>query len=102
MRKAVLPALFLFSALAASTARADAPGFAINRFNPAERGSDWFVVESLDLRGQLRPAVGLGSDFSYRSLVLYRPDGEVRRSIIRNSVVLHTGASLVLSDRVRF
>jgi outer membrane protein OmpA-like peptidoglycan-associated protein len=127
MRKPVLPALLVSSTsshhrssspfsrfaracglvsasltLLAGNARADAPGFAINRFNPAERGSDWFVVESLDLRGQLRPSVGLGSDFSYRSLVVYRPDGEVRRSIIRNSVVLHTGGSLVLSDRVRF
>ena len=27
---------------------------------------------------------------------------QVRRSILRNSLVLHTGGSLVLSDRVRF
>ena len=38
---------------------AQGQGFALNRFDPAERGSDWFVLDSLDLRGHLRPAVGL-------------------------------------------
>jgi len=35
----------------ASTARAQASGFALDRFDPSERGSHWFSAESLDFRG---------------------------------------------------
>jgi OOP family OmpA-OmpF porin len=31
-------------------------GFAVNRFEPSERGSDWFTNESLDLRGHMLSA----------------------------------------------
>ncbi|MEY4514285.1 MAG: hypothetical protein RLZZ450_6407, partial [Pseudomonadota bacterium] len=34
-------------------------GFALDRFEPSERGSEWFSQDSLDLRGHLRPAIGL-------------------------------------------
>ena len=32
-------------ALIPTTARAQSAGFAINRFDPAERGSDWFAAD---------------------------------------------------------
>ncbi len=41
-------------ALLPSTAWAQSGGFAIDRFDPAERGSDWFAADSLDLRGHGR------------------------------------------------
>src|ERR1019366_6276043 len=85
----------------AREAHAQAQGFAVDQFEPSERGSDWFSVESLDLRGSLRPAVGVVMDGAYRPLVVYAPDGTVERSIVRKQIFAHAGASLVLGDRLR-
>lgn len=41
-------------------------GFALNRFNPSERGSEWFSADSLDMRGHLRPALGLTLDWAHK------------------------------------
>ncbi len=89
---------FLVTA-SAPTAKAD--GFAVNRFNPADRGSDFFVVDSLDLRGHVRAAAGAVGEWGYRPLVLYDPSGNVRASVVRNQIVVHPGASIVLWDRLR-
>jgi OOP family OmpA-OmpF porin len=85
-----------------SEARAQAQqGFALDQFDPSERGSDWFSVESLDLRGNVRPALGIVMDGAYRPLVLYAPDGTIEKSIVRNQVISHIGADLTLWDRLR-
>jgi OmpA-OmpF porin, OOP family len=97
---AAAAALTLF--LSGGTAHAQtASGFALDRFDPAERGSDWFANESLDLRGHLRPALGLVIDGAYRPLVVYNADDSVRSSIVRNQVIGHVGGSLVLWNRLR-
>ena len=73
MRKAHwLPAATVCLVLAGSAqvARAQAQGFAVDTFEPSERGSDWFSVESLDLRGNVRPAIGVVMDGAYRPLVI--------------------------------
>ncbi len=82
-------------------ASAQQQGFALDQFDPSERGSDWFSVESLDLRGNLRPAIGVVMDGAYRPLVIYAPDGTVKESVVRNQVFAHVGGSLVLWDRLR-
>ncbi len=82
-------------------ATAQTAGFAIDRFEPAERGSDWFVGESLDLRGHLRPAVGLVGDWAYKPLVIYAPNGDERAAVIEHQVFAHVGGALVLWDRLR-
>ena len=82
-------------------AGAQQQGFALDQFDPSERGSDWFSVESLDLRGNLRPAIGVVMDGAYRPLAIFAADGTVQASIIRNQVFAHAGASLVLWDRLR-
>jgi OOP family OmpA-OmpF porin len=78
------------------------PGFALDRFDPSERGSEWFAHDSLDLRGHLRPAVGVVGSWAYKPLVIFGADGEQRSAIVRHQMVLHPGASLVLADRFRF
>ena len=82
-------------------AGAQQQGFALDQFDPAERGSDWFAVESLDLRGNVRPAIGVVMDGAYRPLAIYAPGGAVEESVVRNQVFAHAGASLVLWDRLR-
>jgi OOP family OmpA-OmpF porin len=84
--------------LLSSTAAAQ--GYAVDRFEPAERGSDWFASDSLDLRGRARPLAGVVTDWSYRPLVIRR-DGEPERSVITDQVFVHPGAGLVFGDRFR-
>src|SRR6185437_5639376 len=86
---------------AAAQSTPQAQGFAVDTFDPSERGSEWFSQESLDLRGTVRPAIGVVMDGAYRPLVVYNPDGTVRSSIVRNQIFAHPGASLVLWDRLR-
>jgi outer membrane protein OmpA-like peptidoglycan-associated protein len=82
-------------------ARAQSTGFAVDRFDPSERGSEWFANESLDLRGHWRPAAGVILDYAYRPLVLYNQDGSVRASIVRDQLFTHLGGSVNLADRFR-
>ena len=77
-------------------------GFALNRFDPSERGSDWFALESLDLRGHNRWAVGVVGDWAYKPLVLYDSAGDERTAIVKHQAFAHVGASAILWDRVRF
>src|SRR5687768_8919571 len=84
-----------------TTAHAQSEGFAINRFDPAERGSDWFAADSLDLRGHGRLALGVTGDYGHKPLVLYDRDGEELQAIIEQQLFVHVGASVVLWDRLR-
>jgi OmpA-OmpF porin, OOP family len=87
--------------VAASAPRARAEGFDVEHFEPSDRGSDWFANESLDLRGNLRPAAGLVLDWAHRPLVTVAPDGSTSSALIENAVVAHLGGALTLADRVR-
>jgi outer membrane protein OmpA-like peptidoglycan-associated protein len=96
----------LSGSLLASTANAQSEpqagqGFAINRYNPAERGSEWFATDSLDLRGHLRPALGLTMDYAHKPLAIYAGTGEERVVLIKNQLFMHLGGSFVLWDRLR-
>jgi OmpA-OmpF porin, OOP family len=87
---------------AARSARAqDRPGWAADAFVPSERGSQWFMLESLDLRGHGRMALGAVGTYGYRTVAIRGEDGRVLDSVVRNQARLHTGASFVLFDRVR-
>ncbi|MBX3259346.1 MAG: OmpA family protein [Labilithrix sp.] len=103
----MVPRRFFALTLAASGVFAVSPavaqeqvGYASNHFNPSERGSQWFVLDSLDMRGHGRLAFGVVNDYSYRSLVGYHPDGDVT-SVVRNQYFTHLGASVVFADRFR-
>lgn len=87
-------------ALGTATSHAQ-EGFAIDRFDPSERGSDWFANESLDIRGHLRPAVGLVGEWAYKPLVLYDANGDETAAIIEHQLFVHVGASLILFERLR-
>ncbi|HKY39351.1 MAG TPA: OmpA family protein [Polyangiaceae bacterium] len=94
-------ALALFVLLTGADARAQNQGFAINRFDPAERGSDWFTADSLDLRGHGRLMLGATGDLGHKPLVLYDQDGEELQAIIEDQLFVHVGGSLVLWERLR-
>ena len=101
--KRLVPVLaFLGACFSAGPAFAQSTsGFALNRFDPSERGSDWFSAESLDLRGHNRTAVGLVGDWSYKPLVLYNADGDEIAAIVEHQLFAHVGFSHILWDRLR-
>jgi OOP family OmpA-OmpF porin len=76
-------------------------GFALDRYRPAEAGSDWFALESLDLRGELRPALSLVADIAYRPLVLYTRDGAELVPLVDGQFFYHAEGALSLWGRVR-
>jgi OmpA-OmpF porin, OOP family len=82
-------------------ASAQETGFAVNRFEPSERGSGFFVTDTLDLRGHVRPALGAVFDYGYKPLVFYGLEGNERAAIVRHQLFSHLGGSLVLWDRLR-
>ena len=97
---AVGAAVLAWSGATSAQVRAT-PGASLNRYEPAETGSDWFTGESLDLRGTVRPALGVVGDYAYKSYVLKNPDGTENTVIIGNQYYLHLGAALVLFDCLR-
>jgi outer membrane protein OmpA-like peptidoglycan-associated protein len=83
-----------------ATARAQS-GFAVDRFEPAGGGSAWFSLDSLDLRGHLRPAAGLSTDLALRPVVIYDREGHEVAPLVRYQAMLHADVALVLWERVR-
>ncbi|MEO8901604.1 MAG: OmpA family protein [Polyangiaceae bacterium] len=76
-------------------------GFSIDRFDPADRGSDWFAADSLDLRGHGRFILGATADWAEKPLVLYAPNGDEQSAIIEHQLFVHVGADVLLADRLR-
>ncbi|HSS38345.1 MAG TPA: OmpA family protein, partial [Polyangia bacterium] len=78
------------------------PGrFAVDRFEPAGVGSDWFTLESLDLRGHLRFGANLTGEWANHPLVIFDQSGHQVAPLVRNQVVAHAGVGVVLWDRAR-
>jgi len=100
LRKAVFALVMLWAAPAA--AQSD-PRFAVDRFEPSERGSEWFANESLRYHGPNFASyrVGAVSSFAERPFVLRNADDSVRRSPVRDLEVIHLGANIVLVDFLR-
>jgi OmpA-OmpF porin, OOP family len=104
MRQRTLQLLLCaFGLLATGGAKAQA-GFAMNRFDPSEPGSDWFVNDSLDLRGSPNVAAGLIGDWSYKPLVLRdgQDDAGSVRNVVTDQVVAHAAVAFMLQDRFRW
>jgi outer membrane protein OmpA-like peptidoglycan-associated protein len=109
VRTALCAALVVAFSAAGSRAQAQtapvastaAHGFALDRFEPSEPGSEWFVHDTLDLRGEVRPAMGLVLDYGYKPYILVNPDGSENTSIISDQLFVHIGGSIVFLSRFR-
>jgi OmpA-OmpF porin, OOP family len=98
----LVPAVLLaLQGTAAAQQQTPTTGFALDQFNPSERGSEWFVLDTLDLRGNWRPALGVVGEYAYRPLVIYNPDGSIRVVPVSDQFALHLGGSLVFKERLR-
>lgn len=76
-------------------------GFALNRFDPAERGSVFFRGDSLDIAGGPRWAAGVVGDLGHKVLVARNEDGDEMATVIRDQLFLHLGGSVVVLDWLR-
>ncbi|MDX2021534.1 MAG: OmpA family protein [Deltaproteobacteria bacterium] len=86
---------------APALAQTNAQGFSLNRFNPADHGSDWFSLDSLDLRGNGRFSLGVVGDYARKPLVIYDADGKELQSPVSDQFYLHLGGTIILQDRFR-
>src|SRR5690349_4327522 len=73
-------------ALGQPAATRPAPEFLLSRFTPATPGSDWFGLESLDFRGELRPALRLGFDWSQKPFTLENSDRKHGDAIVERQI----------------
>jgi outer membrane protein OmpA-like peptidoglycan-associated protein len=89
------------AAYASPAAAQQARGFSTNRFEPAARGSEWFVLDTLDMRGSGRFAFGVTGDWAHDPLVIYNADGSTRNEIVSDQIAVHVGAGVNLFDRLR-
>ncbi len=96
-----LSAFLAASAVTALAGAQTANGFAVERYQPSERGSDWFVTDSLDMRGSGRLALGIVGDWAHRPLVIYRSDGQPAHAVVRDQLNLHLGGAVIIADRLR-
>ncbi|MBN1610547.1 MAG: OmpA family protein [Polyangiaceae bacterium] len=98
----VCPLLAGLSYALPAAAQATNAGFALDRFDPSERGSEWFALDSQDYRGSSRWAAGMVFDWAHKPLVVIRSGGgEQVDNVVRNQLLVHPGASLVLWERLR-
>ncbi|MES1175701.1 MAG: OmpA family protein [Myxococcales bacterium] len=97
----LLGILLATGTLARSAGAQENQGFSIDRFDPAERGSDWFAADSLDMRGNGRLVLGLTADWAYKPLVAYAPNGDEQTAVIKHQFFSHFGADVLIADRLR-
>lgn len=100
--------LFLERSAAAQEPPAPLEGVALSRFEPSERGSRFFLADSLDLRAgaagapKARLSMGMPATFAYRATTFgTRREGE-RSTLSETAFIAHPGASIVLSPGARF
>ncbi|HVH43185.1 MAG TPA: OmpA family protein, partial [Labilithrix sp.] len=60
-----------------------------------------FVNDTLDFRGDLRPALGATLDYGYKPLVVYDQAGNERSALVRHQLFTHVGGALVFANRFR-
>lgn len=77
---------------------ANTKGFALDRFDPAERGSDWFGAHSLTQSDAMPVAVGATLDYARQPLVMRDGSGDEVVNLVGDQLYLHLGASVTLLD----
>jgi outer membrane protein OmpA-like peptidoglycan-associated protein len=96
--------LALIIAPAVHAADSTAPTFALSRFEPTERGSRFFQVETLDWQSVGLPTFGFVADYAYKPLVIYESTPEGQREVLpvtRHFAVGHLGGVYGFGDRFR-
>ena len=93
--------------LSTSSAARAQTAVALSRFEPSERGSRFFVADSLELghpAAASRPlvAAGLASSWAYRPYTYGTLREGERSHLVEHALYLHPGASVVIEPGARF
>jgi hypothetical protein len=81
-------------------AQQQASGFAVERLYQSAPGGGWFVMDDLDISGQLGGAVAATSGYERNPLVVTGPDGKQKLAVVSQEAFLDIGGSVTL-DRFR-
>jgi OmpA-OmpF porin, OOP family len=100
-RAAAIVATVVFAAPRAEADPSTVSGFAVDTFDPSVRGSQWFVLDSLDIRDDGRGSVGIVAEYAFKPFVIKNADGSDRAAIVQDQLFVHPGGSLVILDRLR-
>lgn len=76
-------------------------GIKLDRFDPAEQGSRWFLADSLNISARRRLAAGIVTDWGTDPLVTYDADGEQATAVVADQVFLRAGASYTFWEGTR-
>lgn len=105
MRSLALTSAAFVLAMPARAETTTAPGFALSRFDPSERGSRYFSLESLDWRTDGRAVFGVVADYEYKPLVIRATDtdGTSSESVVvaRRYLLGHLGGTINIGKDVR-
>ena len=101
IRKSVcrlLAALFLLGCfLPIAEAQQQVSGFAVDRFYQSAPGGGWFIMDDLDISGQLGGAIEATSGYERNPLVITSPDGKQTLAVVSQEAFLDIGASVTYS-----
>src|ERR1039458_8746895 len=92
-------ALFCFRTPLAD-AQQQPSGFAVERLYQSAPGGGWFVMDDLDIIGQLGGAISLSSGYARNPLVITGPDGKQKLAVVSEEAFVDIGAA-VTHDRFR-
>ena len=94
--------LGLMAMFAAKSAQAQQTGFAADRFTPAPAGGDWFGIDSIDIRGDFRPAAFLIVDYAHAPVTVRSGlDSHIKSYLLRNQTAIHGGFAMTFANRFR-
>jgi predicted outer membrane repeat protein len=94
--------LGLMAMFAAKSAQAQDTGFAADRFTPAPAGGDWFGIDSVDIRGDFRPAAFLIVDYAHAPVTVRSGlDSHIKSYLLRNQTAIHGGFAMTFANRFR-
>jgi len=85
----------------AQTTAPQAKSVALDRFSPGEAGSEWFALDTLNLRGRARWDASVVVEDAYHPLVLRSTDGSSEQTVVNQQLVMYLQGAVFLADRVR-
>ena len=101
IRKSVcrlLAALFLLGCfLPSADAQQQVSGFAVERLYQSAPGAGWWVMDDLDISGQLGGAIAATSGYERNPLVITGPSGKQALAVVSQEAFLDIGASVTYS-----
>jgi hypothetical protein len=99
MRSSSLAAILLFAMTWGATASAQqqAQGFGVERFYPSAPGAGWFVMDSLDMHGDLGGVMALTLGYAHDPWRVRSSDGSLRLAVVSDDAFADFGFAVTYS-----